>query len=183
MLFGVLLAVLALTASVSKGATSHEAVLRERSGTTSQITSGSLVTAFQTCQDIIDKQVPIFSGACESGNLKLILAGLSDVRHSIARLGSKCAVGHSADVTLAPAVSTHFTTLLLKLQVLLKILKDHNRVSQSQSSLASLQLPLNMLVSFFKTGGVDIGSKIKSLGSALDLRLFSQIGITLNIEI
>jgi len=180
MLVSTILSLFALTAPVIQSHSLHSKALSLNKRT---VDYESLTTDFQDCEKSLENYTPIFTEAAKAGDKQKILSGLIDIRSSFALLGSKCGVAASADANLASTLSKLFFECLTKLQTLIKILHGCSHFSTYKVALLRLQLPLNILVSFFKDGGVDINAMIDSYGNSIDPSFLEITGIKLNLAI
>ncbi|KAH9808923.1 secreted protein [Melampsora americana] len=180
MLISTIFSLFALTAPVIQSHSLHSKTLTLNKRTIDQ---QSLTTDFQACETSLENYIPIFTEATRTGDNGKIANGLIDIRHSFALLGSKCGVAASVDDTLASTLSELFFECLTKLQILIKILHGSPQFSNYEAGLLRLQLPLNILVSFLKVGGVDINSMINSYGDSIDPSFLVTAGIKLNLAV
>ncbi|EGG11755.1 uncharacterized protein MELLADRAFT_70761 [Melampsora larici-populina 98AG31] len=178
MLISTILSLFALTAPIIESHSLHSKILTLNKRTIDQ---ESLTTDFQDCETSLENYIPIFTDATKCGDDQKILSGLIDIRQSFASLGSKCGVAASVDANLASTLSNLFFECLTQLQILIKILHGSPHFSTYEVGLLRLQLPLNILVSFLKVGGVDINSMINSYGDSIDPSFMVKVGIKLNL--
>ncbi|EGG04884.1 uncharacterized protein MELLADRAFT_72279 [Melampsora larici-populina 98AG31] len=141
-------------------------------------TSAKVLADFKASTSTVVTLAPTFKTACDQKNVAVLNQGLVSIVASIASVGAHAnVVAHAS----ANDLCTQFFELLVKLQILLKIIDQHSLASSCKGSIASLNAPLKVLLSVLVSLGVDVSAKAKAYTS-LDWSFFANVGVKIDIH-